>query len=212
MNQLRIARILSVALHPFVIGPLTVALATRNWRWTLAFAATAILPLLIVLIRRTRRGEWSDFDVSQRSQRPGLYYAALPLLAVAAFVLWRMGASPRFLRSFLAVGFLYAAGLLGNRFLKISLHMMFGAFCLVVIAPALPPVAFLDSAAARLPGLVPLAPRAPHPRRDRRRPPPRPRRWRLRDVSLTLFSRCTGCVALPRSCVALPRSRAALPR
>jgi hypothetical protein len=145
MNELRVARVLSVALHPFVIGPLTVALATRNWRWTAAFAATAILPLLIVLIRRTRRGEWSDLDVSQRSQRPALYYAALPLLAAAAFLLWWMGASPRLLRSFLAVGFLFAAGLLGNRFLKISLHMMFGAFCLVVLARLYPLSLFLTA-------------------------------------------------------------------
>jgi membrane-associated phospholipid phosphatase len=56
-----------------------------------------------------------------------------------------MGASPRFLRSFLAVALLYAAGLLGNRFLKISLHMMFGAFCLVVIARLYPMSLFLTS-------------------------------------------------------------------
>jgi len=143
MNELRVARILSVALHPFVVGPLTAALATRNWRWTTAIAATLILPLVFVLVRRTRRGAWSDFDVSNREQRPGLYYAAIPLLALAATVVWWLGAPSGFLRSFIAIAFLFAAGLIGNRFLKISLHMMFGAFCTVVIGRLYPVSLFL---------------------------------------------------------------------
>jgi hypothetical protein len=145
MNERRIARILSAALHPFVIGPLTVALVTRNWRWTGALAAAMILPLTVVLIRRTRRGNWSDFDVSDRGQRPGLYYAAFPLLGLSALLVWWLGAPAWFLRSFLAVAFLFAAGLAGNRFLKISLHMMFGAFCVVVVAPLYPASLWLTS-------------------------------------------------------------------
>jgi hypothetical protein len=143
MNDLRAARILSVALHPFVVGPLTAALATRNWRWAAAITATTILPLVVLLVRRTRRGAWSDFDVSRREQRPGLYYAAIPLLAVTAAVVWWLGAPASFLRSFLAIGFLFVAGLIGNRFLKISLHMMFGAFCTVVIFRLYPMSLFL---------------------------------------------------------------------
>jgi hypothetical protein len=143
MNQLRIARVLSAVLHPFVVAPVTVALATRSWRWAGIVAATTILPLTIVLIRRTRRGEWTDFDVSRREQRPGLYYAALPLFALAAFLVWALDGPPRFLRSFAAVGALFAAGLIGNRFLKISLHMMFGAFCLTVLARIYPTSLFL---------------------------------------------------------------------
>lgn len=143
MNELRAARILSVALHPFVLGPLTAALATRNWRLTAALSATTILPLVVLLVRRTRRGEWSDFDVSRRDQRPGLYYVALPLLAVAALLAWGLGAPASFLRALLAIAFLFAAGLLGNRYLKISLHMMLGAFCLVILARLYPWSLFL---------------------------------------------------------------------
>jgi len=143
MNDLRTARILSAVLHPFVVAPLTVALATRNWRWTGIIAATLILPLTVVLIRRTRRGEWTDFDVSHREQRPGLYYAAIPLLAISAVLVWSLGGPPRLLRSFLAVAFLFLAGLVGNRFLKISLHMMFGAFCVLIITRVYPWSLFL---------------------------------------------------------------------
>lgn len=145
MNELRIARILSVALHPFVVAPVTVALATRNWRWTGIIAAIIILPLTILLVRRTRRGEWSDFDVSERHQRPGLYYIGIPCVAAAALLAWWMGASPRFLRSFLAIGVAFTLGLLGNRFLKTSLHMLIGAFCAAVIWRLYPSSIFLTA-------------------------------------------------------------------
>ena len=134
MHDLRLARILSAALHPFVIAPLTAAVATRDWRWTGAIAASTILPLTVVLLRRRLRRIWSDFDVSHRDQRPGLYYAAIPLLTLASLAGWALDAPPWFLRSFVAFAFLFVAGLAGNRFLKISLHMMFGAFCLAVLA------------------------------------------------------------------------------
>jgi hypothetical protein len=152
MNELRIARILSAVLHPFVVGPLTAALATGNWRLGAAIAATIILPLTIVLLRRTRRGTFSDFDVSKREQRPALYYAALPLVALAALVVWWMDAPAAFLRSFLAIAVIFLIGLLGNRFLKISLHMMIGTFCTVVIWRVSP-----ASLAATLPLLTALA-------------------------------------------------------
>jgi membrane-associated phospholipid phosphatase len=62
---------------------------------------------------------------------------------VAAFLVWWMGAPPWFLRSFVAIACLFAAGLLGNRFLKISLHMMFGAFCFAIVARLYPMSLFL---------------------------------------------------------------------
>jgi hypothetical protein len=133
-----VARILSIAAHPFVLTPITVALATGNWRWTAIIGATMILPLSIVILRNVRRGAWSDFDVSRREQRSGLYWIAIPLLAVAAVVLKMQGAPASFQRGLLAVAFLFAAGLAGNRFLKISMHMMFGAYCGVILARAFP--------------------------------------------------------------------------
>ena len=138
MNPTRVARTLSAVLHPFVAGPLTAALATRSWRWTAAIAATTVLPLTLVLVRRTRAGTWTDFDVSRREQRPGFYFVAIPLIAVTAILVTWLGAPPWFLRSFAAIAFFFVAGLLGNRFLKISLHMMFGAFCAVIIARLYP--------------------------------------------------------------------------
>ena len=147
MNELRVARILSVVLHPFVVSPIAVALATHSWRSTAIIAGAIVLPLVILLLRRTRRGEWSDFDVSQRHQRPGLYYVGIPCVALAALLAWWMGASPHFLRSFLAIGAVFVVGLLGNRFLKTSLHMLIGAFCAAVLWRVYPTSPFVTAPA-----------------------------------------------------------------
>ena len=130
MNELRFARIISAVAHPFVLTPLTVALATGNLRWTAIIAGVTLLPIIAVLIWNVRRGVWSDFDVSRRDQRSGLYWLAIPLLLLAAFLI---DAPPAFTRGMLAVGVILVIGLAGNRFLKTSLHMMFGAYSAVIL-------------------------------------------------------------------------------
>jgi hypothetical protein len=128
------ARTLSVAGHPFLLIPLTIAVTTRSVRWGVIIALTTIVPLLLITARNVRRGAWSDFDVSRRDQRLGLYTAAIPLLLVGAAVFYMLGASPRLLRGFVAAAVMFAAGVATNRFLKISLHMMCAAFCAVLVA------------------------------------------------------------------------------
>ncbi|HET8798351.1 MAG TPA: hypothetical protein VFO89_11725 [Thermoanaerobaculia bacterium] len=143
-----LARALSIAGHPLAVIPLTIAATTRNWLWTALVAATTTLPLVLLISRNVRRGRWSDFDVSRRDQRLGLYRAGIPLLLLAAALLLLAGASPRMLRALLAAALLLASGALGHRFLKISMHMMFAAFCAVILvrfhpATAAAVVAFL---------------------------------------------------------------------
>ena len=137
-SSTRLARALSIAGHPFVLIPLMVAIATRNWIPTAIVAAVTILPLFVITLRNVRRGVWSDHDVSRRNERGGLYRAAFPLLAISALLLWLMDASPRMMRGFTAAAVMLAIGLLGNRFLKISLHMMAAAFCGVTIGRIYP--------------------------------------------------------------------------
>lgn len=147
-----LARALSIAGHPFVLIPLTVAAATRNLFWTAVIAASTTVPLLIVVFRNVRRGVWSDFDVSRRDQRSGLYVAGIPLLLGTAILLYALGASPRLLRAVAAGGLMLLSGMLGNRYLKISMHMMVGAFCAVTIGRLYP-----WSAAGTFPFLAALA-------------------------------------------------------
>lgn len=149
MNELRIARVVSAVAHPFVLAPLTIALSTGSLRWTATIAAATILPMLFVIVWNVRRGVWSDHDVSRRDQRSGLYWVAIPLLVLAAFLL----DGPRsFQRGMLAVAASMVIGLVGNRFLKTSMHMMLGTYCAVILAQVYP-----WSAAISLPVLAALA-------------------------------------------------------
>jgi hypothetical protein len=145
----RLALFLSVAGHPFVLVPLTLLAVTRHWVWPAVIAASSTLPMLGIIARRVRRGTWSDYDVSRHEQRSGLYHVAFPLLAVTALVLYLMDAPAGMLRGVAAGAAMLAAGFLANRWLKVSAHMMFAAFCGVLVAHAIP--------AAALPALALVA-------------------------------------------------------
>ena len=133
MNDLQLARTLSVAGHPLVLIPPTVALVTGSLRAAGIVFATMTLPLAVIIAIRVRRGSWSDFDVSRREQRSGLYYAVAIVLALCLLVLYLTGASPGMMRGLGATAAMLAVGLLGNRWLKISMHMMFAAYCAALV-------------------------------------------------------------------------------
>jgi hypothetical protein len=147
-----LARALSVAGHPFVVLPLTVALLTRSLFWTAVVSASTTIPLLVIIARKVRRGTWSDFDVSRHEQRSGLYYVGIPLILLSAVILYLLGAGPELMRGISAGAAMFIAGLLGNRFLKISMHMMCAAFCAVSLGNAYP-----SSAVAVLPCVAAIA-------------------------------------------------------
>ena len=151
-SSIALARTLSIAGHPFLLVPLTVAAVSRSAFWTAVIAASTTLPLLAIIARKVRRGAWSDFDVSRHDQRSGLYYAGLPLLLLTLLILYFLGASAHLMRATFAGAVMFAAGLLGNRFLKISMHMMFASFCAASIVRAYPTAVF-----AALPFLAALA-------------------------------------------------------
>lgn len=135
MNHLRVARMISVAAHPFVLVPLTISLASGNIRWAAITAAVTILPVFAVMAWKVRRGVWSNYDVSRQDQRSGLYWIAIPVLLGAIFLL---DAPPRFTRGMIAFAAALVIGLAGNRLLKTSMHMMFAAWCTVILARAYP--------------------------------------------------------------------------
>ena len=145
LSSTTLARFVSVAGHPFVLIPLTVAASTRSLRWAGVIAAGTTLPLTVILLRNVRRGTWSDFDVSRHDQRAGLYRAAGPLLLLSAVVLYLLGASSGLLRGVAAAAVMLGAGLFANRFLKVSMHMMCAAFCSVLLARLYPASAFASA-------------------------------------------------------------------
>jgi len=133
LNPQTAALAVSVLLHPFLLGPLTVLLLTDTGS-SAVIAVTIAIPLLIFTIRNVRRGVWTNHDVSVRTQRSGLYWAAIALTALAAAWLRYRGAAPGLVRGVAACALMFAAAMVINRWLKISLHMMVAAFSAVAIA------------------------------------------------------------------------------
>lgn len=130
----RLAAAISALLHPFVLVPLSVLLAGRATlpprQLALVAGLTALSLLLetVYILRRLRRGEFSNFDVSLRVQRPRLYLSAMALaLATLAVLAWA-GLPRPVLQGVAAALVTLALGLLWNFRLKVSLHVAFDLY------------------------------------------------------------------------------------
>lgn len=150
----RIARLLSMVLHPF--AALGVVAMVAAWRLdpaslprTALGICAAIAVVWIFVLQRRRAGHWRTVDASRRQERPLLYLLAL---AVAGAYWWWMGgrASATSSGVLATVAMLCIAGL-ANRWIKLSLHMASLAFAAVVLLRLSPPGAMV--AFALLPAL-----------------------------------------------------------
>jgi membrane-associated phospholipid phosphatase len=103
---------------------------------TLVYAAVTILPLMLVIRRKVRAKQWTDHDVSEPRQRRQFYWIVLAVIG-ATIVLYVLLGFPRPLIVGTSVSFvLLALGMLINLWSKISMHMMFCAYCGVIIGQA----------------------------------------------------------------------------
>lgn len=139
----RVARVVSIALHPFAVLVAVSLLAA--WRLdpaslprTAIGIAAAVGVVWAFVLQRRRAGHWQTVDASRRGERPLLYLLAL---MVAAAYWWWMGgrASATSAGILAAIAMLCVAGL-ANRWIKLSLHMASLAFAGVALLALLPPV------------------------------------------------------------------------
>jgi len=132
------ARVVSIALHPFVVFAALAMLAA--WRVdpaslprTALGIGVAILIVSLFIWQRRRGGHWETVDASRRQERPLLY--ALALLVAGGYWLWMGGrASATSTGVLAAVAMLCVAGI-ANRWIKLSLHMASLAFAAVAAWP-----------------------------------------------------------------------------
>jgi hypothetical protein len=128
----RFALLVSLILHPFVVSPATIlVLAGRSTAF--AFTLAIVIPMFVLITLRVRRGHWTNYDVSVRTHRGGLYWPALILTLLAALAIHLRGDNPGLARGFIVAAAMIAAAMVANRFLKLSLHMTFAAFSAVAI-------------------------------------------------------------------------------
>jgi hypothetical protein len=132
------AAVVSTALHPLLLIPVTILLLTRDLRVSGLIAAVTFLPLLAITLRNVRRGTWSNFDVSDRVQRGGLYRAGVPLTLLGAAVLYLTGAPASMVRGALIAVAMMLSALVLSPFLKTSLHMLFASWSGILIIRTFP--------------------------------------------------------------------------
>lgn len=137
-----LARWISILGHPFVLIPLMVAAVTVGWlppRQVVLVVGIVVLgsvvPMLLLMARRVRSGAWTNYDVSVREQRRGMYPAALVIAGTTVLLLAATGAPPPILRGVLSTLLLIAIAAVVNLRLKISLHTAFAMYTAVVLFP-----------------------------------------------------------------------------
>lgn len=136
----RLAVALSLIGHPAILIPATVALTTaRSWS-TLAVTAGAVATVLLIVMRRVKAGTYSDHDVSNAEQRRSFYPMAIGVTATTLIASWMLGLASGVVRAFAIATVMLVVGAFATRWLKISLHMMLGAFCTMAVTMVAPRV------------------------------------------------------------------------
>lgn len=134
MTRLAWARWVSIVLHPFVVmGLLTLVAVDRLQPGAMArvlpaFAAVIGI-VLVVSLWRARSGAWNSVDASDSRDRWLLY--ALVIVLLVGYARWLRTHAPPLLPGVLAIIGLCVAGLLANRWIKLSLHMACLAYAAV---------------------------------------------------------------------------------
>jgi len=139
-KRVKIARIVSVAGHPFVLLTLTVFIAAvhrTNPIRALTFGGAAVLftvsPLVFIIRRKVSAGKWSDHDISDASERRSFYPIAISIAALSTFLFYLLGFPHGLIVGMLMSLVIMLAAMLINRRSKISLHMIFAAYFAVAL-------------------------------------------------------------------------------
>lgn len=129
-----VARWISILAHPFVMVAIMVTTAglrhgtpAQVVGLLAAVFLFTILPLMVLMIRRVRGGAWENVDASNTRERPMLFAVGLIGLGVLLALLLLL--HPRSVLFKGAIGTLAMLTLcaVATRWLKVSLHMAFGA-------------------------------------------------------------------------------------
>jgi membrane-associated phospholipid phosphatase len=138
MSTAGIARGLSTLGHPLLTMSLfALFLALRSHDLSTAAASILIcavtVPAAAWTYRKRRQGVYSNFDVSERGQRPSMYAVLIGLMAAASGAMWTAGLPYRFVIGSLCALLLLVLSFCMNFVLKASLHTAFSFYLAVLL-------------------------------------------------------------------------------
>jgi hypothetical protein len=136
----RFARAISWIGHPLVFISISVAIivatqlvAKAALPILAALFFSVILPTAILLLSGVRSGRWRDADVSIREERKRFYPWAIGFSSLGTLISWLIHAPFFIVRGGLVTLVLFLIAALVNFWLKISLHIMFAAYCTTIL-------------------------------------------------------------------------------
>jgi membrane-associated phospholipid phosphatase len=146
----RIAKIISILGHPFLTIPLYTLIVTFS---VYSFKQAAFIsglivgcffiPITIWNYVRTKRGVYTNFDVSDQKQRNSMYVFAIPFLGVVLIVFYFTGQSRGFLICILFSLILLILSYVINFVIKCSGHVSLTIFLACMVLPISIPAAII---------------------------------------------------------------------
>ena len=144
-----VARWLSIAFHPFVMVAVMVGVAAAERQTTgeavrsvSTVALLTIVPLAVLMWRQVHRGRWENVDASNLAERPILFVvggAGIAALLVYVLVIPQQSFMVRGVGASLG---LIALSAFATRWVKVSLHMAFGALAATALAIGRSPIGY----------------------------------------------------------------------
>jgi len=149
----KIAQIISFAGHPLLTIPLFVVIVTFTLEdFRKAFITSTIIiggffiPLILRLYLKSRKGSYTNFDVSDRIQRKSIFFFIIPILSVVTFIAFLTDQSINLCLSLLFGLTLVAVSQVVNLTIKSSMHVSFHiylSFLIMTLNPFIGIIAFL---------------------------------------------------------------------
>ncbi|HNW51456.1 MAG TPA: phosphatase PAP2 family protein [Prolixibacteraceae bacterium] len=130
IEQMKIAKIISIIGHPLLTIPLFVAImmfafedAEKAWLNSALIIGCIFLPLCLRMYFKSKNGTYTNFDVSDRIQRKTLFAFIIPIMIVVTIILFLIRPASNFSISVLFGTILVIISQITNLFIKSSLHV-----------------------------------------------------------------------------------------
>jgi membrane-associated phospholipid phosphatase len=139
--SISVARWISILGSPLIVVPLTVAMVSKALVLTVVLSGVALV-MVAGILRKVRRGDWPNFDVSEPKDRPSALARAILVLAAAGLLLYFLGQPAQTLWGFAFAIVIMAVAAALNRFhLKVSMHAAFTSYAAVIPVVVMPALA-----------------------------------------------------------------------
>lgn len=136
----KVANFISIIGHPLLTIPIFILIVLFG---TEGFSKAALnssliigcifVPLILWMFLKSRNGSYTNFDVSDRTQRKSLFRFAIPLLFIVTVVLFATHQSKNLCISVLFALVLLIVSQVINLFVKSSLHVSFNIYLAALI-------------------------------------------------------------------------------